>query len=521
MKLLFKILPLLTILFLFECKQKDFDGDTRGSFHWNGWINGDYHAQWQIECDVDCNSCKAGTYFDDSTFSISKSKYPKIYERCKDMPTYTSDDIDTTDKTVTPTGKISFNLETKQAYGYDPPNSDPYDLSVYQSVAAGCSTIVSINVDSSFFKQYDKIICVIPLEAQNKLSFSKAVGNDTLRLKANTNIDTIYAMNNVNDSFITSLNIYGVSDPAQPACLTGDCYKSEGNLKIVVYKEPEYKKCKLYLVNSPTFNPDTTTWKNEFNKITKQAVLKMGAPIISRINDNTWDKNNNNQFDVFMNTLNLPDDYIKDYDELFDLLSTVGEIDGCNDDNNSSIIVVNSTINVHWLIIDATVTAGQTTIGLNTVNGLQENDEIYLGPWLGIGTNNYEYLYISKILNNINAIEVSQDADLKIKGTKYSHSRYETFYYTGDRNAFTLSSCSIVKDNAAYNTFIHEFLHQDIVGHLHHVEDKNNIMYPYSSTRIGTELLYRKKPLTDTVGGITDEMQWGKIKREHLSGQIN
>lgn len=68
------------------------------------------------------------------------------------------------------------------------------------------------------------------------------------------------------------------------------------------------------------------------------------------------------------------------------------------------------------------------------------------------------------------------------------------------------TSCSIMKESANYDTYVHEFLHSEKVGFLKHVGDEydstceiDNIMYP-SNDRTGVKLRYRDLPMYEEYG---------------------
>jgi hypothetical protein len=234
--------------------------------------------------------------------------------------------VDTNRKTIIPTGKLVFSESPLSTYGFDDwhaasvEKNGTIDKISYLSIAAGCSTFVDIKLNGNLRTAYSKIIATLPTAYSDGISFSSTKTIDTLLLTDTINRVPIYAKTNALTDKPISLNVYGVYDPAKPACLAGDCYGSEDNLKIVVYNETVCTTCKLYLVNNTIFNPTNQAWKTGFNNIIKQAVIKMSDPIKIPSTNMVWDKNKNKIIDMFISTYNIPDDSIRDYDEYFELL---------------------------------------------------------------------------------------------------------------------------------------------------------------------------------------------------------
>lgn len=501
---------------LFGCKGGG-AGTDRGHFSWTGTIE-KVDITWYISCDSTCDNCTAkGTYHHDSiienlSYTLAKSTYGPIYDYCNNSTRpYTPPNPPTNDSVV-PTGKVSFSAAAGTKFGFDGwIEANAVKKINYLSIAAGCSTFVTVNLSGNLSTAYGKVIAVLPTASADGVSFTNIGTTDTLVLTDSANTDSvnnvpIYAKTNATLKTPIKMNIYGIDDPAKPVCLAGGSLVSEDRLEIVVYNEKIYDKCKLYLVNSPVSTPDTSLWKSGFNTILKQAVLKCTAPTVVRSIDMTWDKNGNGVLDHFVKYTGAPEEKY----EFTKLLATIDQYDKCYVNSDQATIVVKYPIRTHWVIAND-VLAGATTIFLNTVEGIVVNKDQYVGPWLNIGGDKYEWVrIISKDTTN-NSIKICKDAAHPSEGLQYNHSKYETFWNEHEDLGFTIGSCSFVEDNQDIMTYIHEFLHQDNTGSLADLDpaESDNIMFPAQVGRLDTKLKYRDiKTFTQGVQG-----QWGLLQK--------
>jgi hypothetical protein len=139
------------------------------------------------------------------------------------------------------------------------------------------------------------------------------------------------------------------------------------------------------------------------------------------------------------------------------------------------------------------------------------NTDQYVGPWLNIGGDKYEWVHIISKDTTNNSIVICKDAAHPSEGLQYNHSKYETFWNEHEDLGFTLGSCSFVEDNQDILTYIHEFLHQDNTGSLADLDpaESDNIMFPAQVGRKDTKLRYRDiKTFTQGVQG-----QWGLLQK--------
>ena len=485
----FLILLPMIILVICSCDEK-FSGDDKAKFSWTG----KYGDQWgtrDVHCDGTCSRCSV--YVDGFNFDfLDEGKYKQVYEYCDGLTKYTppkDKQVNTSNHDPVPTGKISFDSSSSMKYGFDSwKNCNGVDKKSYISIAEGCSTYFCIKVDGNLSTAYNRLVAVLP--RSDNVSFSKGTMRDTFDLTTGTNEVKIFALSGAVKNTPIDVNVYGIEDPARPACLAGDCYGSDDKLGVVVYNKKTYNDYRLYLVNTPAFNPDTNTWKTEFNKIIKQGVIEMGSLEKITKNDMSWDLNGNGLLDFFISNKDIPPD---NWEE-FELLKSIGEVYGCASDSNPAIIVIKGELRKHWVITED-VNAGEDMVTLNSVKGLSVGDNVYIGPWLDINSGDYEWIYIQRIWENINVIEVSQDSAGNTAGLKFDHLRYETFWES-NTNGVTLASCSFVKDNPEYSSLVHEFLHQTMVGGLSDLNDStdntDNIMHGYSASRTNKLLRYRE-----------------------------
>lgn len=484
---------------MFLCRDK-FSGSNRGQFEWKGSYKTN-HGLRTVNCNSTCTACS--TIYKGVKELIDTSSYKQVYEYCKNHTRYTppnNDQVDTTITNVKPTGKLVFDSAATTVYGFDSWRDakvkNDADKINYVSVEAGCSTFVKIILPEDMFSAYWKIFAKLPSAFSNGVSFTNVGTSDSLLLTDTVTYVPIYAKTTAIRNTPISMEVIGIDDPAQPVTLAGNKYGNEDKLEIIIFDNKKYDrtKCKVYLVNSPTFNPDSATWSNGFNQIIKQGVINMDGLEIMIVNDWSWDLNGNKSLDDFVSYDSVPVEYI----EYFELLEAIGEYDdGCDINEYSATIVLNDKIKSHYLLME-NIAPGSTLVRFNTVKGLEIGKDYYLGPWLG-GSGNYEWVTITHIDTILNCISVDS--------IQFNHNVEESIYIEDYVKGFAYKSCSCVGNSIDYKIYVHEFLHHYIVGALSDVEDDGNIMNYYYHY-IGNLMRYRT---LNSFNG--PENQWSQLTR--------
>lgn len=307
-------------------------------------------------------------------------------------------------------------------------------------------------------------------------------------------------------SGVAEVNIYGEVVGQRPVKLSGNSI-SDDDLKVHVYKNITYNNYQLYTVNNPAFNPDSILFKEEFNKVIKQAVLNMESVEKRSYNNSNWDNNENGILDLFVDQNGVPAERLEHARLLMGIENTYKDVSPCGSglakDQEPKTMILPGTIRRNWLIVEDVV-AGESTIKLHSVKHFNDGDEIYIRTWRGgspefgdiveIDMNDTTITLENGLTDNYPINSVVTDARAKVK-------------------AFTMESCSWVEDLENYRNVIHEFCHMKNVAPLSHAiesEDSTNLMYPLYGN-YGKKLRCRSI-YTDNLYNIgVKEMQWKQL----------
>jgi len=443
---------------------------------------------------------------------IEKDKYDQIYSYCKNN-TYVHVTPDTTDHEIIPTGKLYFGSSSGNRFGFDEwnsPGGEQIDKINYISVAAGDSTEFYVKVLADV--AYDRYIAVLP--AVDHISFMKTGMEDTLDLSAGDNYIKIYAQAGAPIDDPVDLKIYGITDPKRPDCLAGDCYGSDDKLNIVVYNKKVFNNYQLF--TDSNFTQSNNQWKTGFNNILKQAVVEMGDQIRDTLNDD-WDINGNGILDIFPG-YDLINDSIGSVfiDETYTMLYYKDQFGKCYDDNSDTTeasFVFNNPIRLHWVLIEDPVPELDGTVKnlkLGRVNGLNMGDSVRIGPYLGGG--NYFRITILIVDNTTNTVTIGMTDSLSSGLPDVLKADDDITIYSDSINGITMDNCSCSRTGLGWDTHVHEFLHQNIVGSLEHINATDNVMYPAKIDRTANKLRYRSQNTTADVP-ISSQQQWSDLHK--------
>lgn len=486
----------------------------------------------ELYCDSACTSCEV---WDRSTepwtliktideTSDSAIYYEYIFFECKKQigiyppdATFDWDDwqtriFDLENGTVT--GNMEYirylppeSGETYNIYGFD--SWRECDASCerknYLSIASGCSTSFKVDISLSdvVFERY-----MLKITENFNLSFNSSSLIDTFEVTTGTSIVPIYSLSSPHEG-IADMQLIGVSKGGFQTVLAGEMYNDETDsleedvLKVVEYNEIEYPN-KVY--HQSGFGISSSTWKNEFNDVLRQGTAKIDSPEFIGINTSDWDLNNSGYFDIFVGAKldsTLPDGF---YDEFEAVIVNADEFYDCGDNISSSHFIIDAVVRLHSIIIEDPVPDADGLVRKFKLNTLYEvfiTDTVSIGSF--VDTSNHKKVIITGKNYDSSYIFVGLVEDTS-QGLpdEYSMENYSTIYIEGIISGETRESCSFCMQNMSIYTYIHEFLHQQIVGDFYHTgffgfpdREKDNIMYP-TSERTGAKLKYREVPIYET-----------------------
>ncbi|MBD3321166.1 MAG: hypothetical protein GF350_08745 [Chitinivibrionales bacterium] len=390
----------------------------------------------------------------------------------------------------------------RNEYGFDAYRDDagnpkyPVPQS-YISLKIGGFTSFKVAVRSDFSEKYEEIYAKI--KGGTGISFKpNQDAYESSALSVGDNNLIIFEKAGFENNY--EIEIWGRTGTLEGAIISAT--SSEKPLAVYVHEEKNYFSYQIYNVNSAVV--DEQLLKENINDIIKQGVIRINDFNKTNVTDDSWDKNDNGTFDHFKKYQGVNPIYI----ELFDLLTQVGEFPlGCYENEKNSLFILDGKIRTHWVLTeDANV--GDTKIYLNSLDEICTNCEIEIGPWFG-QSGIKELVYVWDYDESDMSITVSKDIHNSTEGIEYEHFKDESFWFENEDIGFTFFSCSIVENAQPGKVHAHEFLHQDLVGALNHVEDKDNIMFPYSKQMTDTRL--RHRPINLYESGV--EQQWEKLKR--------
>lgn len=492
-------------LSLLMCDDDAYDREDVIAFNWTA--PGD-NKIYKVVCDTLCEKCEG--YSQDGItrlVPLFPSNSP-VYAKCR-----SEKETDTTG----PAERVSMVyvsflacIGDSNRFGFDEWQSTITEYSPeisYISVKTNDSTSFKINIKFSY-KAYYRYFAEICDDINNSLSFNSNTRVTTYTIDSGLNILNLYSLNNITGEYRIEVN--GVSLSGDTTLLAGDIL-SDDELHVIVYNEKLHTNNNLYLVNNPSFRPPADRWVEEFNRVLKQAVVKIDTPIIDSISTYTWDANGNHIVDYpsgvdLLRERDMGNGII--FNELGLLLLECPPFEECEMNSNSSNFIIKGRIRYHY-ILTADADSGDTIITIENVAGIWENEILKIGPYNS--PDSIDTLIVGQILSS-NSIKV-YDARPPIpgqprNGLKRNFRNADAITLYNDQLAAGITpplmatndeciSCSFVSDNYQYQTHIHEFLHQAIAGLLEHVGDyadnrmeKDNIMY-YSSSRNDTKLRHR------------------------------
>lgn len=482
------LIPFLTVLLCIGC--------ATNTYRIVNYLEDGVHMS--CRCNSDCSNCT-------DQVGVTLPPNSNCYRACKNLPPPDDgDDEDAIDGII----RVIQADGSANVYGFDQWRDDFfYQRESYISIKKGGTTNFKAAISQEYIDAFSNgFVASIEDDIMGSLSFSS--DPNTVKkeyLFSGSTFGTLIPI--YSTGFFSSggtIVISGINDANERtklvSCIGSNC---EEWVKVVIYDEKTYSNYKLYRVNS-VFNPTEDNWKDNFNPIIKQAVLKMESFDKSNSTDMSWDGNNNSKLDDWPATgINLvPIDRL----ELLSIVESVGELSGgCGDDINGATIISPGNIRMNWLLT-SNAPANGTTIYLHTTAGLNSGDLITVGAWTG-STSNNETVYITEVLNGTSISICRTWSDPCASGLRYSHAANDVCYIDDLELGVTFSSCSCMKDQPKYQTLVHEFLHQNINGELLHVEDEDNIMYPFDN-KTGTNL--RKRPIR-LYGQSGNEEQWNKL----------
>ena len=349
-------------------------------------------------------------------------------------------------------------------------------------------------------------------------SFTLTVEDNTLNLSfdsLNDDVKTLILYPGVTPVTVYSHNNYseGEAEFSVTAnsrngeiCLAGrECETGEDGLVCVVYRDIVYYNYQLYCVNNPSFNPDTNEWKEEFNKVIKQAVLNIESVEKRNYNNSDWDDNGNGILDLFVSKIDVPSERLEHERLLASIENTYTDVPTCYtgcppNEQEPKTMILPGTIRRNWLILED-ANKGDSFLILNSVVDLKDSMEIFIRAWGG----SPEYNVIKHTDPN-NSIILRHP----LSNSYPAYSSVVTDCM-GFIRGFTIESCTWVEDLESYRNVIHEFCHFKAVGPLSHaVKDNSNVMFPLYGD-YGTKLRYRYLETDDLFDLGALENQWKQL----------
>lgn len=307
---------------------------------------------------------------------------------------------------------------------------------------------------------------------------------------------------------LTGVNRSGVeSDLICP----GTC---DEEIAFLCYREKVIDSLRVYMVNNPSFNKDSVTIKSEFNKILKQAALRIAFVQKNVYNKMGWDVNSNGILDLFPINDSVPIERAEFRKLIDSIQASFADCYSCADQQidkqTPKIIILPSTINSNWLLMEDAV-AGSDTIIVQYSNTLADkirSVNFTLSSWDGTNSETFQ-------LNNV--IYSLTDSTMNRMGFKiysknltYAHYRHSVLVQKNNPKGFTIgqTSCAMVIGSTNFHELIHEYLHMRKIGPLSHtIMDSTNVMFP-TSPPSGNLLRYRQMSTDNLTGNGPYERQW-------------
>jgi hypothetical protein len=307
---------------------------------------------------------------------------------------------------------------------------------------------------------------------------------------------------------LTGVNRSGVeSDLICP----GTC---DEEIAFLCYKEKVIDSLRVYMVNNPSFNQDSVTIKNEFNKILKQAAIRVAYVQKNVYNKMGWDFNKNDILDHFPINDSVPIEKVEFRKLIDSIQTTFTDCYSCADQQISKqtpkIIILPSSINSNWLLME-NAAAGSDTIIVQYSNVLADkirSVNFTLSSWDGT---NSETFQLNNVISSLTD-SIMNRMGLKIysKNLTYAHPRHSVLVQKNNPKGFTIvkTSCALVIGSTNFHELIHEYLHMRKIGPLNHtIMDSNNVMFP-TSPPSGSLLRYRQMSIDNILGNGFYERQW-------------
>ncbi len=532
-----------------SCDEK-FSGDDRANFTWRGKYDGRYGKR-DVTCNATCSKCSVMVGF--NWYELDDEDYEQVYEYCDGLTKYTSPSkiqVDTTKHDPIPIGKVTFDSSSLMKYGYDSWKTCTGVSKInYVSMAEGCSTHFRIIIDGNLATAYNRIVAITP--RSYNVSFSKGTMKDTLALTTNINEVKIFALAGALKNTPIDIYVYGIEDPAKPACLAGDCYGAEDRLQVIVYSEIQMKRATVFKVASPTLNPTPEEFKAGADPILKQAVVEMGDSLDTcSLASDSWDLNGNGKVDYISNHRILqPYKFGDDGDTMFSELTAMefsaqieaDRYDGANN-RNRGVFLIGKYFRTHYLMTYSYRPDSKDDsqiLHLHDLTGITTGETYRLARYndsLSDLTGHYEDIVVTQIyeaggyikFRNADGSNTLSKAYERKNGYSLYLASYDDFEFLGitpqaDTMSATPASCSFVaKGGLNYRIIVHEFLHQGLNGFFRHVTTGNikndEIVNPIAKNLMncapnGTEL--RKRSLTipnwEPAGGAVYS-QWDKFR---------
>jgi hypothetical protein len=520
MKYIEIIIAVVIALNIFSCKDGPIpeDGEYQGCFAWEGLIKGVGNSDyWTISCTGGCDTCYAYQSPSSDGVMLNKNKHGKIFDYCLTLPAAPIEEDPEDDDTVVvvPTGEVVFQGDDS-LFGTDlwrTCRTGFVEEINYRSIAAGGKAYIKIELTEGILKAYKKVVVVLDEPAaQNYVSFYMASNKDTLNLYHTSNTPYIYTDSAAPDGAVIEVKVLGIADSKQPACLAGDCYGSSDRMQIVLYNKRTFNNYPLY--THPGYSQSDSQFKAGFNGVLQQAVLEMGNQVRKEIADSIWDLNENGFLDFFPG-------YAVDssiggvfYNEYFPLLMDAKQylVNKCYDINSNltgASFLINAPIRQNWILIEDPIPDSDgrvRNLKLGSIAGLELGDTLTIGPYLSASNHFKITLLIADPATNIAKIGLSDSLMQGLPNIFKADSSITLYTIV---NGVTIDNCSCSKSNKGYGTHAHEFLHQNIVGPLEHVVEKDNIMYLDEIERTGVRLRYRE--LETGLSSKPCQKQWDEL----------
>lgn len=401
-------------------------------------------------------------------------------------------------------------------YQYD--KSSPEKRIHYISVKEGGMALFQLYISKTVFQKFNSF--KVRISNTSTIAFDSLYTLDTLVITDTITDIQIYGHWD-NEYFPEEIIVYGINRRSDTLALV--CDTCEQQLEVFCWEEMVFDSLRIYFVNSPSFNPDSVTIKNEINNILKQAVQRAAFVFKGIYNKTGWDNNGNGKLDLFPVKDSVPGERLEHIVLLDSIESTFSDCHTCDDPQidrqTPKIIVTPSTINLNWLLMED-ANAGSDTIIVQYFGDFRDplirDVEFVLSSWDG---SNSETVSIHYVLSGSVTNEDENRMGLKIyaKNLLYDHPRHSVLRRDNFPRGvtYTTTSCTWMMGSTNYHDIVHELLHMRKVGPLSHdINDTINIMFPEYINPSYNLLRYRQIQTDDRMGNGTFEQQWAIIRRD-------